>query len=400
MFDPKSVRFRGPLVPHVERFWAELLREGYAQLSGANLLRVAAHVSRWLDDRGLSAGDLTEKRIAQFAAHRRRQGYTQFLTPRAVEPLLKYLRMVGVAPPPEVAPETPVDRIVREYREYLAAERGLATITIFHYTRFARHYIAAEFDTRAPDWHGLDAGDVLRFIAREFRQSSVGTCKLTVTMLRSFLRYLHVRGAIAHDLAECVPAVAGWRLSSLPKGLEAEQVKRLLASCDSRSLAGIRNLAVLHLLARLGLRAGEVAALTLDDIDWRSGEIVVRGKPRRESRLPLPSDVGKAIVAYLRRRPRVASRALFLGVTAPNRRLTAHRVSSLTGEALRAIGVSTGGAHVLRHTAATQMLRRGATLGEVGHVLRHRHLDTTAIYAKVDHAALRTLVQPWPGGVA
>lgn len=400
MFDPASVRFRGPVTPHVDGFWCELMRQGYAPLSGRNLLLVAAHVSRWLDDRGLGTRDLTAERIAQFAAHRRRQGYTQFLTPRAVEPLLGYLRKLGGAPPPARPLDTPIDRFVREYADYLAAERGLVAATIRGYTDFTRRFIDAELGGDVLDWSVLDAAGVIGFVSREFRRSSVGECKMAVTSLRSLLRYLHVHGQLDHELAGCVPAVARWRLSSLPKALEPEQVDRLLASCDALSVVGLRDRAVLCLLARLGLRAGEVAALRLADVDWRAGEIVVRGKPRRESRLPLPADVGKAIVAYLRRRPRVASRAVFLCVRAPYRPITGHAISDLAGRALRAIGVRAGSAHVLRHTAATQMLRHGASLPEVGHVLRHRHIDTTAIYAKVDHAALRTLVQPWPGGAA
>lgn len=399
MFNPHSVRFRGPLVPHVDGFWAELMRQGYALSSGRAHLFLAAHVSRWLADRGLGTGDLTQERIVRFAVHRRGQGYRHLITPRALEPLLRYLRRVGIAPPPALPPATPVDHFVREYGNYLAAERGLVPTTIRQYTEFARRFIAAENGTRVPDWRRLYAADVTRFVSRELRRSSISECKRIATKLRSLLRYLHVQGRIAHDLAGCIPAVAGWRLSWLPKGLEAEQVQRLLASRDSCSVVGARDRAVLLLLVRLGLRAGEVAALSLDDIDWRSGVIVIRGKSRRESRLPLPSDVGKAIVDYLRSRPCVVSRALFLRVRAPHGPATARAISLLTQRALRRIGVSAGGAHVLRHTAATQMLRRGATLGDVGHVLRHRHVDTTAIYAKVDHASLRTLVQPWPVGV-
>lgn len=400
MFDPASVRFRGPLAPHVDGFWAELMRQGYAPLSGQGLLQVAAHVSRWLDDRGLAPGDLTGERVAQFAKHRRRQGYSGYLTPQAVEPLLRYLRGRGIAPPSKPPlPDTPVDRFVREYADYLAAERGLVASTIRGYTDFARGFIDGELGG-VPAWRALDAGGVIGFVSREFRRSSVGACKMTVTQLRSLLRYLHLRGQVARDLAACVPAVAGWRLSSLPKALEPDQVERMLAACDSRSLVGVRDRAVLCLLARLGMRAGEVAALRLADIDWRAGELVVRGKPRRESRLPLPPDVGKSIVAYLRRRPRMASRAVFLSAHAPLRPLTAHAISMLTRKALQAIGVRAGSAHVLRHTAATQMLHRGASLAEIGHVLRHRHIDTTAIYAKVDHTNLRALVQPWPGDAA
>ena len=197
-----------------------------------------------------------------------------------------------------------------------------------------------------------------------------------------------------------MPAVAGWRLASIPKGIEPAQVEQIFASCDSQTLVGCRDRAVLHLLVRLALRCCEVARLHLEDIDWRAGELVVRGKGSHGSRLPLPHDVGEALVAYLRCRPRVAFRAVFLSVHAPYRPISSEAISSLAAHRMRAAGVTTGGAHRLRHTAATEMLRHGASLAEVGHVLRHRHVDTTAIYAKVDHANLRMVVRPWPGGVA
>lgn len=398
MFDPASVRFRGPLTPYVSGFWAALIEQGYTPLSARNLLHLTAHLNRWLDDRRLGGGDLGEKQIAKFIAHRRREAYVAFRTPRALQPLLKYLRSLNVAPPAAEPVETTVDRWLREYGEYLVQERGLASTTVRIYTNFARRFIGAQFDSEIPDWRSLVAGDVTRFISNEFRSSSVGKCKHTVSELRPLLRYLHVRGWLTQDLVGCVPAVASWRLASLPKGLEPEQVERMLSSCGSRTIVGCRNRAVLCLLVRLGLRTGEVAGLRLDDIDWRVAEFVVRGKRRHESRLPLPRDVGKAVAAYLRLRPRVEHRAVFLCVRAPHRPITPSAISGLARRAVRAAGVRTGSAHVLRHTAATQMLRQGASLAEVGHVLRHRHIDTTAIYAKVDHASLRSLVRSWPGG--
>lgn len=398
MFDPTSVRFQGPVAPYVSGFWSELMRQGYAPAAGRNFLGVAAHASRWLEDRALGIGDLTVERVSAFAAHRRRQGYARFCTPRAMQPLLIYLRGIGVAPQPSAVAETLADKFVREYAEYLVSERGLVSTTVRAYANLARQFIAAELGVGSMDWRRLSATAVTKFVSREFQRSSIGQCKNIVSQLRSLLRYLHVQGRLAHDLAGCVPAVAGWRLASLPKGLEPAQVERILAWPDRRTTVGRRDYAVLCLLVRLGLRAGEVAALCLDDVDWRAAEIVVRGKGRSESRLPLPIDVGKALAAYLRRRPRVTCRAVFLCARAPRRPITRPAITSLTRCTLRAIGASTGSAHVLRHTAATQMLRRGASLSEVGHVLRHRHLDTTAIYAKVDYATLRTLAQPWPGG--
>jgi site-specific recombinase XerD len=220
------------------------------------------------------------------------------------------------------------------------------------------------------------------------------------------LRWLHLTGAVAVPRATAVPSVAGWRLSGLPRGLEPAQLRTLLAACDRRTAAGRRDYAVLLLLSRLGLRAGEVAVLALDDIDWRSGEIVVRGKGNRAERLPLPADVGSAIAAYLQRgRPQTADgRSVFMRVRAPHRALSSTGVTNIVCETARRAGLGTVHAHRLRHTAATAMLRAGGTLPEVGQVLRHRSPLTTAIYAKVDRDALTVLVRPWPtrtaGGVS
>jgi integrase/recombinase XerD len=401
MFDPTSVSFRGPVTPHVDGFWSELVRQGYAPLSGRNLLLVASHVSRWLDDRELALCDLTVERVTQFAAHRRRQGYTQFLTPRGVEPLLSYLRGIGVVPPPPpTVIASPIDKLVGDYAKYLVRERGLAATTIRGYCDFAKRFIAEGPVGSRLKWELLKPPDITSFVLREARRWSVGQVKHEVTALRSLLRYLQAEGRIGSDLTGCVPAVAGWRLAGLPKGLEPDQVRRVLQVCDPRSAIGRRDAAIVQLLVRLGLRAGDVAALTLDDLDWRSGEIILRGKGRRESRLPLPRDVGCAVAAYLRHgRPRTSSRCVFFRSYAPHMPLTTGGILHAVSSALRRADV-TGSAHVLRHTAATQMLRRGASLPEIGHVLRHRHVDTTAIYAKVDFLALRTLAQPWPGGVA
>ncbi|MHB8874231.1 MAG: site-specific integrase [Myxococcaceae bacterium] len=400
MVNPASVRIRGPLKSYLAGFWSVLRKQRYSPSHLGHLLRLAADLSRWLEDHALAPGELDTARIVQFAAHRQRRRYSMFCTPLALRPLLGYLRDIGIVPPSPAPAETTLDRLLREYGEYLARERGLVASTIRGYTDFARHFTSVQFDSQRLDFRRLGAADVTSFLLREFRCSGIAKCKMAVSGLRSLLRYLHLRGRLAHDLSGCVPAVAGWRLARLPKTLEPEQVKRVLASCKRSTPVGCRDRAVLCLLARLGLRAGEVAALCLADIDWRAGEVVIHGKGCRESRLPLPADVGRALTAYLRRRPRTDIRSVFLCVHAPLRPISSAAISGLARHALRATGVTAGSAHLLRHTAATQMLRHGASLAEVGHVLRHRHADTTAIYAKVDHAGLRTLAQPWPGGAA
>jgi integrase/recombinase XerD len=227
---------------------------------------------------------------------------------------------------------------------------------------------------------------------------AVGSAKLIVCALRSLLRWLHLTGAVPVSLAAAVPSVAGWRLSGLPKGLEPGQLRRLLASCDRRTPTGRRDYAILVLLARLGLRAGEVARLGLHDLDWRHGEITVVGKGERAERLPLPAEVGSAVAAYLRRgRPATASgRSVFVRVRVPHRALTSSGVTMVVFDAAARAGLGRVHAHRLRHTAATAMLQAGSPLAEVGQVLRHRSALTTAIYAKVDHGALAVLARPWP----
>jgi integrase/recombinase XerD len=249
---------------------------------------------------------------------------------------------------------------------------------------------------------GLVAAHITAFVVAEGPGRRVGSAKLLVSALRSFLGFLHVEGALAHSLTSAVPSVAGCRLAGLPKGLTSGQVRQLLATCDQRTVVGRRDFAVLTMLVRLGLRAGELVALELADVDWRRGEIVVRGKGNRCERLPLPVDVGQAIVAYLRRgRPASECRRVFLRVRAPHRALTSGGVTSIVLGSARKAGLPPVAAHRLRHTAATEMLRAGAPLREIGQVLRHRSLLSTAIYAKVDHQALRQLVRPWPaGGIA
>lgn len=248
----------------------------------------------------------------------------------------------------------------------------------------------------------MTAADVTAFVIARIESVSPATVQRTGTALRSLLRFLHLRGLIGSSLVGAVPTAANWKLTGLPKYLTREQLTALLTSCDLDTAVGQRDLAILTLLARLGLRAGEAAALRLEDIDWRRGEITVRGKGNRHERLPLPADVGEAVVAYLSRfRPAAAAgREVFVGARAPYRALTRGAVTQLVARASRRSGLGTIYAHRLRHTAATSMLHAGASLEEIGQVLRHRHALTTAGYAKVDHEGLRALARPWPGEAA
>jgi len=243
----------------------------------------------------------------------------------------------------------------------------------------------------------LTPSEVMEFVVAECRQRRRGSAKFVVCGLRALFRFCYLDGSTTRPLAEAVPTVANWRLAPLPKGLSGDEVAALLASCDRRTAFGRRDFAVLTVLARLGLRAGEVAGLCLDDIDWRRGELVVRGKGPKEERLPLPADVGEAIAGWLHRgRPRCAAREVFTRIRAPHQRLTSPGISAIVRAACVRAGVVEVNAHRLRHAAATEMLRAGAGLEEVGQVLRHRSVLSTAIYAKVDRVALRTLARPWP----
>jgi integrase/recombinase XerD len=249
----------------------------------------------------------------------------------------------------------------------------------------------------------LTAAEVTGFVLATCPGMPKGSAKLAVTALRSLLGFLHVEGLIGEPLGQHVPSVASWRLAGLPRALEPGQVAALVDSCDQRTPVGRRDFAMLTLLARMGLRAGEVAALTLEDIDWRAGEITVRGKGTRCERLPLPADAGEAIAGYLRDgrpEPFEGARQVFLRTRAPHRALTAGGVSGAVCTAGQRTGIGPVHAHRLRHSAATGMLAAGASLTEIGQVLRHRRLLSTAIYAKADTEALRTLARPWPGGAA
>jgi site-specific recombinase XerD len=367
-------------------------------------MRLLAHLSQWLADEGLGAGQLRPSEVDRFARVHRAAGYRYPRSIKALRPILTYLRELGATPPPPPATfDGPVDEISERYRRHLTIERGLGEATAHGYVKMVRPFLRGRLspDGRADLGH-LTAADVVSFVAARCPHQNHHTAGLTVTALRSLLGFLHVEGIVGQSLAAYVPSVACRRLAGLPKGLDADQVRRLLASCDRRTANGRRDFAVLTLLVRLGLRAGEVATLRLDDIDWRSGEIVVRGKASSIERLPLPADVGDAIAAYLRRgRPKSArGREVFMRFLAPHHALTSGGVTQIVAAAGRRAGLGLLHAHRLRHTAASLMLRAGAALPEIGQLLRHRRAMTTTIYAKINHDALRTLARPWPGDVA
>jgi len=399
MHDPSRVRVTGPLTPYADGFRAELAGKGYAPGSAEFQLGLVAHLSRWLADHNLGVDELTPANVRRFFEDRRAGGYTLHRTERSLSQLLGYLRHLKVVPEatPVVA-STPLAELLEDYRGYLVGERGVG-VSVKPYLVVAGRFLGERCSVDL-SLESLAVTDVRRFVLRECsRGYSLSYSQNLVAGLRSLLRYLHVKGLTSISLAPAVPGVAGWRGSALPRGLESEQMAQLLASCDRERASGRRDYAILLLLARMGLRAGEVAGLELTDVDWRAGELTIRGKGNRQERLPLPVDIGEAMVDYLRGgRPRHECARLFMRTQAPYAGMSSGGVTAVVYMACARAGLPQVGAHRLRHTAATEMLRAGAKLPEVGQVLRHRSLTMTAIYAKVERAALRPLALPWPGG--
>ncbi len=389
----------GPLEPYGSRLAEELQRRGYTKFSAGQHLGFLAHLSRWMLAENLTLADLTPPVLEGYLAGRRAAGYVNYRSMKALQPLLQFLAPLGVLPTPAVVQLGPVDTLLAGFRTYLLVERGVTAGTARGYTDAVRPFLTSRLRGDGLDLATLTAADLTGYVLAVCPGRAIGTAKMIVTSLRSLLQFLHVQALIPGSLTDAVPSVAGWRLTGLPRGLEPAQVRELLASCDRRRGTGRRDYAIVLLLVRLGLRAGEVARLTFDDIDWHHGELVVVGKGNRAERLPLPADVGAAITGYLRRgRPGTAQgRTVFVRVKAPHLALTSAGVSNVVYDAGLRARLGTIRAHRLRHTTASIMLGSGASLAEIGQVLRHRSALTTAGYAKVDRLALSVLARPWPG---
>lgn len=400
MSHPSRVRMTGPLTQFAEGFAAELSKQGYRPGAAANQLQLIAHLSRWLAAKGVGAESLTTAVLDAFLAARREQGYALWLSPKALMPFLGYLRDVGITVAEPEIELTPAERLLANYCRYLLEARGLADTSARGYADMVRPFVLRREVDGGLDWAGMKAADVTAFVRSACHRRSTGSAKLLITASRSLLGYLYMEGLIHKPLAAAVPSFAGSKLAGLPRALEAGEVDRLLAACDRRTRTGRRDFAMLMLLVRLGLRAGEVRKLGLDDLHWRAGALSVRGKGCRTDRLPLPPDVGEALAGYLRDgRPATAQgRTVFVRVRAPHRPLTTGAVTNAVLAAAARAGLPAVTAHRLRHTVATQMVRSGVPLPEVSQVLRHRRLLTTAIYAKIDRDGLRCLARQWPGG--
>lgn len=393
----------GPLGTQLDTFSATLAVKGYAPATVAVKVHVAVEFGHWLGRRGLTVGDLDEQCVDAFIRRHRApppHGRGDVATLRDV---LAQVRSAGLAPPPPTkVDDTTIGRTVREFGRYLSVDRGLSVATRTNYLPIVRWFLSERFDGGEAHLGALGPRDAGDFLVRHARAVHPARAALMVTALRGFLRWVHQRGDVATDLAATVPPVAQWHLATVPKSIPARDVEHLLRHCRRSSEAGLRDHAILMLMARLGLRGGEVVALVLEDFDWRAGTVRIHGKGGRQDLLPLPADVGAAVARYLRHgRPACSSRCVFVRARAPRRGFASTvAVCTIVRRALERAGLDPPrkGGHILRHALACSMLRRGATLTEIGQVLRHRRADTTTIYAKVDLTALRALAPVWPGG--
>ena len=391
----------GELGPHVEGYREWLAGRGYTPATVRGMLKDLGAVGRWMSGEGLREAQLDEAAMVAFLVASQAGGRRRVLGPRAMAPLLSYLREVGVCGLAK-QPQTPLTVLLADYRIWMFQERGLAPTTVLRYENTARRFLQqqAMVDGVLEPAH-LTGVDINAFLLREFGRVSAGSAKGRVAELRAILRYLYLRELTPLRLGTAVPPVGGWRLATLPPPtMSVADVQKLLDSCDRTTDVGARNFAIMMLVARLGLRSVEVARLELQDLDWRAGELIVRGKARRRDRLPLPTEVGEALVAYLARdRTPVEARQLFLTCRAPRGPIRPDLVNDVVERACLRVGLPRVGPHRLRHALAAELLRQGAGLLAISQVLRHQDLATTARYAKVDLVTLRLVAQPWPGTI-
>ena len=395
--------FLGNTAAYLEGFATEMASAGYARLTIRGYLDSAIHFGQWVEAGGLNFANIDEEIVKAFGAHRCEcvgRHSQQRLSRRSVARVgffTQYLRQQGAirtSANSTVEASSPPEG----FREWLLHHRGLALVTVERH----EHLIRRMLPPLGQDAGQYNAVTVRTVILDQIRGCRPGYAKTIVAALRLYLRYLATIGACQPGLDHALPTVAEWKLSSLPKYLDSGQVARLMDSCDKNGPLGLRDRATILLLFRLGLRAGDIAGMRPADIDWREATLLVRGKGRRDVRLPLPQDAGDAVLDYLEHaRPQVSIDRVFLCVNAPFRSLGSTAVSNIVRAALRVAGIEnppSHGANLIRHTAATTMLRAGATLDEIGTILRHKSPDTTAHYAKVDIAALQQIAQPWPNG--
>lgn len=394
----QSIGAAGPLVLYAQGFRGHLEEMGYAPDSVRWRLRQLTALNRWLRDHHLTADDLDAACVDRLVATRRAAGRTTLVAAANLSVPLAYLRAIGVTPPEAAVESGPVAEVLEHYRSYLTTERGLVESSIAANLSVAKHFCSDAL-RQHEELAELSTAEITAYVAAVASRSSVGWSKKTVSALASFLRFLHVTGVTAQSLAAALPKVAGQR-HNVTCELDERDFERLLGGCDRSRDVGLRDYAILTILWRLGLRRSEVAGLTVDDIDWRRGEITTRGKGNRHELLPVPIDVGETIVSYLQdghRRVPPGCRALFVEVRAPEGAMSPTGVGDVVARVSRRVGLPVMGAHRLRHAAATQLVRSGASWPEIAQVMRHRTAAVTVSYTTVDPALTRELARPWPG---
>jgi integrase/recombinase XerD len=393
----------GPLAPFAEGLRGELAGQGYSTDTITEHVRLLADLSDWLSAQDLSTFQLTDEALQEFLRARRAAGRRVGVSGRAFAPILGFLRGLEVVPPSTVvAPTTPQEALLVEYRRYLEDERGLAASTVVHYLRCARQFLAWLPGSLTRSLPALSAGQVIEYV-RDWssRRKSTTIDMVNLPALRSLLRYLHVTGLVPNSLAGAVPAGRGRLRNAVARAASSGGVRAVLAGSDRLSAAGRRDYAILLTLARLAVRGGEVARLQLSDVNWRAAELTIRGKAGRVDVLPLPADVGAAMADYLlRARPSTVARTLFVTVKAPFTGLCVSAVTDIVARACAVAGVPRFGPHGIRHAAACDLLAKGASMEEIGQLLRHAQQRTTAIYARLDQGRLAELAMPCPQGVA
>jgi len=389
------------MVSHLASFATSLVENGYVKSSVQSKLSLLASFGQWLERRRLSITDFDDQLAERFMAYKRRKGRVHRGNRETLLQFLDHLRERDVVPgPTQTCDDSALAAILTRYERHLRSERGLAAATVINYLPCIRKFLLERFREEPPVIREVRSSDVSDFILRHAPTMSPRRAQLVTAAFRSFFRFLFQEGELQVNLAVSVPSVADRRLSTTPKYLSPDQVERVLGTCNRQTATGRRDYAILLLLARLGLRAGEVVSLQLDDVDWRTGELLVRGKGLLHDRMPLPVDVGEALTSYLRMdRPACQTRRVFVCMKAPRSGFAGP--STLTTIVRRALDradlfPAVRGAHVLRHSLATTMLRSGASMNEIGEILRHRTPNTTEIYAKLDFDGLRTLAHPWP----
>lgn len=397
----------GALGAYLDGFCAQLVELGYRRPTIRHALWVLSRLAAWMASTQVAARDLDEHRMEAFLDARRRRRRPWRRLRRALHQLLEWLRAAGAVPTVATdAGDTPKPTVLTRYEAHMRRERALAESTVAGYLLVAHEFVGEQLDGGAAAAGTLRPEVVHAFLLARVRRLNPKRAQYVGTALRSFFRFLFVRGETETDLSRAVPTVRQWRLASMPRHLPADEVELVLRGCDRSTATGRRDHAVLLLLARLGLRASEIVKLELGDVRWREAEIVIRGKGLVRDRLPLVADVGAALSAYVAKdRPKSSSRRLFLCVRAPHRGFGhSSTVSTIVACAIDRAGLApaTRGAHLLRHSLATTMVRRGASFAEIGQVLRHRSANTTEIYAKLDFDALRDVAMPWPtnGGLS